>query len=312
MEELKFQSANGSHQICAWIYTPLGEPRGIIQLIHGMGEHSRRYMHMIGSFLEAGFVVAADDHLAHGKTGIENAGLGNPGTHGSDGYLAYLRDERTLHDEALRRVPDVPYFLFGHSWGSMIAREYAARYGEDLLGVMLCGVVSQFAGFERMVEIEPRIAADADADGERSAEEYFKIAFSDANDRFGADEGPNAWIASDPEVVADHGADPFNSFDLTVQFAYDAVQLYRSISDPAWAERVDTRIPFHLISGDQDPTTNFGEGLFHTVNALAESGHQVSSRVYPGYRHEIQNERSIRADVEGDLIGFVEGVLASE
>jgi alpha-beta hydrolase superfamily lysophospholipase len=40
----------------AWAYSPLGKPKGIIQLIHGYGEHSRRYLHMIVKFNEAGYV----------------------------------------------------------------------------------------------------------------------------------------------------------------------------------------------------------------------------------------------------------------
>ena len=43
-------------------------PKGVIQLIHGFGEHSRRYLHMIGMFQEAGYAVIADDHIGHGKT----------------------------------------------------------------------------------------------------------------------------------------------------------------------------------------------------------------------------------------------------
>ena len=55
-----------------WSYVPATEPCGIIQLAHGCGEHSRRYFHMIVNFMEAGFIVAADDHVGHGKTDKEN------------------------------------------------------------------------------------------------------------------------------------------------------------------------------------------------------------------------------------------------
>lgn len=57
IREISFPSANGKDTIKAWSYSPLGKTRGIIQLIHGYGEHSRRYMHMIGKFQQAGFIV---------------------------------------------------------------------------------------------------------------------------------------------------------------------------------------------------------------------------------------------------------------
>ena len=69
IREINFPSANGRDTIKAWAYTPLGKPRAVIQLIHGFGEHSRRYLHMISKFQAAGFVVYADDHI--GLTAVE-------------------------------------------------------------------------------------------------------------------------------------------------------------------------------------------------------------------------------------------------
>ena len=65
LHEFSFQSFNQRDQVQAWIYVPAAKPAGIIQLVHGFGEHSRRYLHMISKFLDAGFVVAADDHVGH-------------------------------------------------------------------------------------------------------------------------------------------------------------------------------------------------------------------------------------------------------
>ena len=145
IREISFPSANGRDTIKAWSYSPLGEPKGVIQLIHGYGEHSRRYLHMISKFNQAGYVVFADDHLGHGKTGVDGGTLGDPH---SGGYMTYLKDEKSLHDIAKEAYPELPYFVFGHSWGSMLARAYAAFYGEDLKGLMLCGLCSQWKGCE--------------------------------------------------------------------------------------------------------------------------------------------------------------------
>lgn len=59
--EPDFPSANGRDTVRAWIYTPVRQPRAIVQVIHGLGEHSRRYLRLITALLDAGVVVAAED-----------------------------------------------------------------------------------------------------------------------------------------------------------------------------------------------------------------------------------------------------------
>ena len=101
IREISFPSANGRDTIKAWAYTPLGKPRAVIQLIHGFGEHSRRYLHMISKFQAAGFVVYADDHIGHGKTAYDSGTMGDPH---SGGYMTYLTDEKALHDIAVTEL----------------------------------------------------------------------------------------------------------------------------------------------------------------------------------------------------------------
>ena len=84
IREISFASANGRDTIKAWSYSPLGTPKGIVQLIHGYGEHSRRYLHMILKFIQAGYVVYADDHLGHGKTGYVLVCMERNGEEGED------------------------------------------------------------------------------------------------------------------------------------------------------------------------------------------------------------------------------------
>lgn len=306
IREISFPSANGRDTIKAWAYTPLGKPRAVLQLIHGFGEHSRRYLHMISKFQAAGFVVYADDHIGHGKTGYDGGTLGDPH---SGGYMTYLKDEKSLHDIARADYPQLPYFVFGHSWGSMLGRAYAALYGEDLAGLMLCGLVSQFKGCEFEYD-DPGIRAALAADPYQPSGEWFGKVFTGMTDRIESPNGPADWIAVNPDIVADHGGDMFNTFDTTLELVWDLVELYHFIENPEWAAMVPSGLPVYLISGDQDPCGNYGEGLYHVANLLAESGNRVSVKAYSGYRHEIHNELELRDEVEAGLISFAEGVLA--
>ena len=76
LHEVSFKSFNERDMVQGWVYVPACEPKGIIQLVHGFGEHSRRYFHMIVAFMDAGFIVAADDHVGHGKTAVINGTWG--------------------------------------------------------------------------------------------------------------------------------------------------------------------------------------------------------------------------------------------
>ena len=77
LHELHFASFNGRDTVTGWIYVPAAEPEGIVQLVHGFGEHSRRYFHMIVALMDAGFIVCANDHVGHGATAIANGTWGD-------------------------------------------------------------------------------------------------------------------------------------------------------------------------------------------------------------------------------------------
>ena len=141
LHEIRFPSSNDRDQVTGWIYVPACEPEGIVQLVHGFGEHSRRYFHMIVALMDAGFIVAADDHVGHGATAIAN---GTWGDWGDAGPHTMMEDEKRFKDLVCEKYPDLPYFLFGHSMGSMIARDFSAKYGDELAGAVYCGTTGIF------------------------------------------------------------------------------------------------------------------------------------------------------------------------
>ena len=68
VRSFSYPSEDGVHTIQARAWLPQGEPRGVVQIVHGVAEHIGRYDH-VGRFLaEHGFVVYGEDHLGHGLT----------------------------------------------------------------------------------------------------------------------------------------------------------------------------------------------------------------------------------------------------
>lgn len=305
LHEVSFPSYNGRDQVQGWIYVPAAKPKGIVQIIHGFGEHSRRYLHMIASFVEAGYIVAADDHVGHGKTAMMNDTWGD---WGDGGFHTMMEDEHSLTKLVREKYPDLPYFLFGHSMGSFIARDYAAAYGKELAGVTICGTTGVFRGAaeaEEKLKAAVEAGRGKDCDGEFTAELMGWMC-----ERCGQVSIGNEWICADPYVQQDHAADPFDAFTrpVTNQSIYYFTQMMSCIVGDQWAEQVPKELPFYNIGGDQDPVGEYGKGIYEVSNWLCETGHQVKTKVYSGYRHEIHNYKAIKDEVEAGILAFMDGI----
>jgi alpha-beta hydrolase superfamily lysophospholipase len=303
--EINYPSYNERDTIKGWIYTPVLPPSAIVQIVHGFGEHSRRYLHLILRMLDAGFVVCADDHVGHGATALA---AGTWGDYGYKGYATTTEDEKTLHDLVLKQYAGLPFFMFGHSWGSMIARDFTVKHGDLLKGAIYCGTTAMRENtlalnqtLKKLVDTGHGKEVDPDCLGEM---------LKDFNARYKDVKTANDWIAVDRNVVADHARDPLNNFHTTpnIQALYDFSQLWVDICNRKWAEKVPD-IPVYLIAGDQDPVGNYGEGIYQLANWLGQTGKNVKTKIYSGYRHEIHNEPPIRDEVEAGIIQFITDCL---
>ncbi len=306
--EPDFPSANGRDTVHAWIYTPVREPRAIVQVIHGLGEHSRRYLRLITALLDAGFVVAAEDHAGHGATAMDSGVWGDAG---EDAAHVLVADAAALRAKVRELHPGLPYVAFGHSMGSMIARGLATAQPDGIDGLVLCGIAAQIAGIDGVVD-RAALAAEPDQAGPAPAH-YVGELFDGFVSRFGAGAGPTDWVARDADVVRDHAVDPFNNFGapLSARFLRGFIELYDAANGDAFYAALRPETPVLILAGDQDPVANYGEGAYHVANALVASGHpDVRTRVYPGVRHEVHNEPETRDDVTAELIAFVERVIA--
>ena len=262
---------------------------------------------MICKFMDAGFVVAADDHVGHGKTALENDTWGN---WGSKGCQTMMEDEHILKQIVQEKYPDVPYFMFGHSMGSIICRQFLAKYGDELAGAIICGTVGPDAiPCKKTIELlKPLVEAGKGAEADPSLlagamgglfariEEGVKIG--------------NEWICHDPYVQIDHATDPFDAFtkptsnEALLQF----VEMIDEVNTPEWAEKVPN-IPLYNIAGAEDPCGSYGEGVKLVTKWLEDTGHDVTTVLYEGYRHEIHNYADLKDEMEAGLVTLLNGIL---
>lgn len=306
LHEVSFASYNERDQVQAWIYVPACKPNGIVQLIHGFGEHSRRYIHMILAFLDAGYIVAADDHVGHGKTAMVNNVWGD---WGDKGCHTMMEDEHTLKKIVCEKYPNLPYFLFGHSMGSFITRDFIAKYGHELNGATICGTTGIFRGAK---EVKEKLKEIIDAGhGEESDPNVVGSLMGWMCERCGEVQIGNEWICHDPYVQKDHAQDPFDAFTRPTsnRSIYDFIQMMLTIEGTQWAKKVPKKLPIYNIAGDQDPVGEYGLGVCQVSNWLVETGHHVTTKLYSGYRHEIHNYAEIKNEVEAGIIEFMNSNL---
>ena len=302
LKEISFKSFNERDMVQGWIYVPAAQPKGVIQLIHGFGEHSRRYLHMIVKFMDAGFIVVADDHVGHGKTAIVNDSWGDWGT---KGVHTLMEDEHTLTTLVKEQYPGLPYFLFGHSMGSFITRDYMAKYGAELTAATICGTSGVWpnlnegiAMLQKLVDEGKGEESDPNAAGSLMGWMFSRIP---EGVKYG-----NEWICHDPYVQLDHAADPFDAFTKPTSnraFMYFC-QMIDVITGKEWAEKVPAELPIYNIAGSEDPVGQFGEGVKQVTAWLEETGHKVETKIYEGYRHEIHNYNDIKNEVEDGIAAF--------
>ncbi|QIL46224.1 alpha/beta hydrolase [Vagococcus coleopterorum] len=305
--EIEFLSFNGRDTIQGWVYTPVKKPKGIIQLVHGFGEHSRRYFYMISKFVEAGYIVAANDHIGHGKTAQVNDSWGD---FGDKGYLTAVEDEYKLFNIITEKYPSLPVGIYGHSWGSLIVRKFVSLYGDKVKAAVFCGTTIIFGQVEDILKKSGKLVKAGK--GNERDETLVGMLFSEMKSRYPEEESPSAWISVTPEVIVENESDPFNNLGMlpTIQSIHDFCELITDVNQVEWSESVPKELPIYNIAGDQDPVGNYGEGVYHVSNMLWSTGHtDIQTRIYPGFRHEIHNEPEIKDEVIDRMIEFYNNKL---
>lgn len=105
-------------------------PKGIVVISHGLGEHSDRYSNIMGALAGGGISFYALDHRGHGKSGGKRGHV--------DRYMKYIEDMKQLVETVVKKEnPGLPIILLGHSMGGLIAMRYALEHREDLRGLIL-------------------------------------------------------------------------------------------------------------------------------------------------------------------------------
>jgi alpha-beta hydrolase superfamily lysophospholipase len=259
---------------------PVAEPKAVIQIAHGLGEHARRYDAMAVTLNKAGFSVYADDHRGHGQTGVkqlENKQIRRLGNLGPGGMAATYKQVSDFSKLIKAENPNRPLVLLGHSWGSFIAQKIINKYSDMYDAVILSGSALTMPGY---------------------------LATGDFNKVWKKLPGSTGyeWLSRDVEIQNKFVADPLTFLAAAAQVLgiKNSLEMF---GKPSKDVRRD--LPILVQVGEADPI-----GGEYSNKALVEAYRKnagiddIELYVYHECRHEIYNELNKEAIID-DLVTWI-------
>lgn len=307
MERITFDASAGEGaKIAAFIMpTNSPDPKGVIQICHGMADYFGRFRELAEHLNNGGWHVCGMDMMGHGDTYKENDGEKFPkGFFGScdDSWMCILKDEMKLHSLVKERFGKTKYVLYGHSMGSFVCRnisvtpEWAKEFDKFIYASTMgpnpavgAGIFLSRCSFIFGRKLMPGKLLD-------------KIAFGTYNKRIPNPKTNYDWVSSDEEVIKEYCADPMAGFLFTNKGFYDLFKLVQRMqSSKAYANA--PKKPVLLAYAEEDPVTGYGKGAQTVADKFKEAGSLVTVKNYGPYRHEIQNE-PVRKIYFEDILNF--------
>jgi alpha-beta hydrolase superfamily lysophospholipase len=259
---------------------PVADPKAIIQIAHGLGEHARRYDHMAAVLNRAGFSVYADDHRGHGQTGLgqlEKKQIKKIGNLGPGGMDATYKQVEAFSKLIKAENPGKKLILLGHSWGSFIAQKVINTSSDFYDAVVLSGSALTMPGY---------------------------LATGDFNKVWKKLPGSTGyeWLSRDVEIQKKFVADPLTFLAAAMQ-VFGVSNSLKLFGTPSKQVRSD--LPILVQVGQADPI-----GGEYSNKALVKAyrknagTNDIELFVYHDARHEIYNELN-KDQIIQDLIDWI-------
>ncbi len=269
--EGSFRGAGGL-ELYDQCWRPEGEPRAVLAVVHGFGEHSGRYMNVVDRLVPRGYAVWSFDHRGHGRS---------PGQRGYINEWSEFREDvraflRTVADQERGR----PLFLMGHSLGGLIVLEYALHYPEGLKGVIASAPALGQVGISPFLLTMSRV-------------------LSRLLPRFSLDTGLDASaISRDPEVVRAYKEDPLVHSKGTPRLGTEMGKAIEWVQSHAG----EFRLPLLVLQGEADRLVppEASRAFFEKVTFPDKEWHG-----YAGGYHEPHNDIT-RDQALSDLESWLE------
>lgn len=297
MEKLVIKSKYDTMPIYAMLYD-IPNPKGMVQIIHGMKEHQGRYAAFAEFLNKNGYIVLTSDFRGHGKNATL---LGH--MEGKKPWEALVLDQVTLAEYLKQTYPDLKLYLFAHSMGTIVSRNLIQNHSNFYEKVILSGVPAyQKATFMGIFFANLIGCIKNDTHVSKFLTNLTDGQFSKAIKH---PTTPVDWLSYNEENVHNYLNDPYCNIPF-------AVSAYKALYHLVWGMHKHSRYtvenpdkPILLLVGADDPCPLGEKGLKHSANTLKKSGYKnVVSKRYPNMRHEILNEKNHEL-VYQDVLDFI-------
>jgi alpha-beta hydrolase superfamily lysophospholipase len=242
-----------------WPLDPGTRLRGVVLLVHGLGEHAGRYEALARWLNERGFAVRGYDHYGHGDSGGVRGGLPSD--------LRLVEDLADILGSTRKRMQaSTPLILLGHSMGGLVAAHLVAQGLARVDGLVLSSPALDpgLTAFQKLLlAVLPSIAPNLRV-------------------RNGLDP---TWISHDPQVVQAYQQDRLIHDRISGRLARYIAETGPTVLAAAPQWQVPTLL---LYAGADRLVSPRGSEAF----ARAAPARVVESQRYPDLYHEIFNEQA--------------------
>lgn len=280
-------------ELTCYVWDNVKEATGVVQIIHGMQEHAKRYNDFAKYLNNQGLIVFASDLRGHGATAISNnlpLGYSN-----GDIFDEIVKDQIII-TEYLKNKYTLPISIFGHSFGSFITQKYLIENGFKIKNAVLCGsTYTNNASFKMGFTLASILKFFGQKKKQANLIESMSIR------KYGKDFKNGNWLSRDEKVWNKYSQDelcgkPFpNNFYWS--FFKNARKNYKNLKN------IPFYLPILIISGTADPVAG-KNGLFKLFFTYGQAKKKVFLKCYPDARHEIINEIN-NDEVFKDLSNFL-------
>lgn len=293
----------GRIHFCRW--SPDDQPKGVVQIIHGIAERVERYDDFANYLTGQGFLVVAEDHMGHGSS-LEEGGVRG---YFQGGWFNAVDDSCRLMKDTMAEFPGVPYILFGHSMGSFMARTILAKYPDSgISAAIICGTGWQpTLALPVLIKVVEGICKKT---GEETPNEQLdNMVFGSYNKRIDNPRTAKDWLTRDEKIVDAYIADPMCGFVPACGLLRDMMKGIYYIQQGKNLAAMKKDLPVFFIAGQEDPVGAYGKGVEQAGKAFRKAGMiNVALKLYPDCRHEILNELN-KDEVYADITKWIGQVI---
>jgi len=309
----KFKDQDGI-EIFVYKWEPDENPKGCIQISHGMAEHAKRYTQLAEKLCDVGYICYANDHHGHGMTAgdlTESTLEGNAGVLGPNGGEGTVKSMKMLTDIMKKENPNLPIFLLGHSWGSFMAQDYIQRWGSEIKGCILSGTNGKMRAL--VIRGGKMIAkGEIKKFGPTAPSERMNhLTFGPYNTLWKDEENATdfEWLTRDKTEVQKYIDDPWCGFICPAPFYIELLEGFERIFKKENEQKIPKDLPIYCIAGFLDPVERKTKTIMSLIKRYEKYGiKDVSYKFYPEARHELFNEIN-REEVFQDLIEWLNSHL---